>query len=136
LAQPILTYKPHFLHHLLLQVDVSSPSLRQRHASADHIGLSSSAYASRVSWFDDIRTSADTEGRGNVSSSTAAAAAGGRVIPMDQLFSTSDQDNAAAAGGGGTKNVPDELDIALSALKDCDTDYSKFVLENEDGAKK
>lgn len=33
----------------------------------------------------------------------------------------------------GSSNIPDDLDMALSALKDCDNEFSRFVQENENG---
>ena len=33
------------------------------------------------------------------------------------------------------KDLPDDLDMALSALKDCDNDFSKFVQEVENDGK-
>ena len=36
---------------------------------------------------------------------------------------------------GSKKDVPDDLDMALSALKDCDNDFSKFVQEVENDEK-
>jgi len=37
--------------------------------------------------------------------------------------------------GGTKKELSDDLDMALSALKDCDNDFSKFVQEVENDGK-
>lgn len=43
--------------------------------------------------------------------------------------------SAAAGGKKSDNNLPDDLDMALSALKDCDNEFSKFVEETEDTRK-
>ena len=42
----------------------------------------------------------------------------------------------AGGGKGGASGMPDDLDMAISALKDCDNDFDKMFQENEQEDKK
>ena len=60
------------------------------------------------------------------------------VITSQSSEAVTSTTSTTSAGGGGNGNNPganDDLDLTLSALKDCDKDFSKFVqeVENSDG---
>ncbi|XP_059082606.1 uncharacterized protein LOC131880102 isoform X2 [Tigriopus californicus] len=57
---------------------------------------------------------------------------GGETLLDVQNNSIFDDVVSGGLGEGSRKDlIPDDLDIALSALKDCDTDYSKYVEDRE-----
>ncbi len=97
----------------------------------------------RDAWFGEFRGSSVAK----AANSGDEAAAGQEDISMQQLFSGGQNaagtdeatENSTGEQGGPSKSAaapPDDLDIALSALKDCDNDYSKFVQESEGDEKK
>merc|ERR1712110_704576 len=83
----------------------------------------------------------ETEPRGNKSSSddlvigAAADLTNNHVVVVSTTATTSASASttaaAASGSGGGGGGANDDLDLTLSALKDCDKDFKKFVQEQE-----
>ncbi len=128
---------------LMLPVGDASSSVatatRQRHASAGQVtsmGPAPAIFHTLVSpsssWLVDDPPP--------VAASSSASAASAAVMVeniADASSSSSAVGRGSGAGAGGKKSeggdLPDDLDMALSALKDCDNEFSKFVEETEDG---
>ena len=111
---------------------------RQRHASA---GQASTSNMNRESWCNLLEDISQTKlpdikpfDGGNSTLDTSLFSS---VITPNSSGSGSNTAAAAAAAAAAVVErkdpIPDELDMALSALKDCDNEFSKFVQDNENG---
>ncbi len=115
-----------------------SAAVRQRHASAGQVASMGAAPGNfhtlvgpSSSWLvDDPPLAA-------ASSSASAASAAVVVENIADVSSSAAGRGGGNSGAGGKKaeggDLTDDLDMALSALKDCDNEFSKFVEETEDG---
>jgi hypothetical protein len=102
--------------------------VRQRHASAGNLPPSGSMpHVKPTDWIgvsDAVLT--------NDSQIVVGDGSGGYVTSS---FGSDLGFHSASVVAGPKKDLPDDLDMALSALKDCDNDFSKFVQEVENDGK-
>ena len=128
------------------EMDMSNAK-RQRHASA---GQANAALPiNREDWFSYAGSGDDktTQLLGNMEPSSDAI----DTLKHESTFDAQLMEDSSSYHGGGqlfspppppsagkgdrkeSSNMQDDLDITLDALKDCDNDFSKFVIETENG---
>ena len=124
-----------------------SAAKRQRHASAGQ--ANAVLPINREDWFSYSGPAEDNKKLlGNMEPSSDAI----DTLKHESTFDAQLMDDSSSYHGGGqlfsppppppsagkgvrkeSSNMQDDLDITLDALKDCDNDFSKFVIETENG---
>ncbi len=106
------------------QYSAADGSVRQRHASAGQVE-SSQGVMQTVTWLEELH-SMGGKNDGGVPYNIEQEGGGG-TAKNQTLHKSSD-----VPGSSDGAAMPDDLDMALSALKDCDNEFSKFVAETEE----